>query len=87
MLAIYWTRNYNRCLFCWKKKIKKAIFTACNVTCVNGEYLVDFDGKKEGTSAILTNLLGNSALLIQAEDSTDIKAGDLVDILLLDNIK
>ena len=69
------------------KKIKKAIFIACNVSCVNGEYLVDFEGKKEGTSAILTNLLGNSALLIQAEDSTDIKAGDLVDILLLDNIK
>ncbi len=69
------------------KKIKKAVFTACNVKCVNGEYLVDFEGKKEGTSAILTNLLGNSALLIQAEDSLDIKAGDLVDILLLDNIK
>ena len=69
------------------KKINKAIFTACNVTCVNGEYLVDFDGKKEGTSAILTNLLGSSALLIQDENSSDIKAGDLVDILLLDNIK
>lgn len=69
------------------KKIKKAVFTACNVTCENGEYLVDFKGKKEGTSAILTNLLGNSALLVQAEDSTDIKAGDLVDILLLNNIK
>jgi molybdopterin molybdotransferase len=48
---------------------------------------VDFDGKKEGTSAILTNLLGSSALLIQDENSTDIKAGDLVNILLLDNIK
>ena len=69
------------------KKIKKAVFTACNVSCVNGEYLVDFEGKKEGTSAILTNLLGNSALLVQAEDSSDIKAGDLVDILLLNNIK
>ncbi len=71
----------------FSKKIKKSVFTACNLTCVNGEYLVDFDGKKEGTSAILTNLLGNSALLVQAEDSTDIKAGDLVNILLLNNIK
>ena len=69
------------------KKINKAIFTACNVTCVNGEYIVDFDGKKEGTSAILTNLLGSSALLVQDENSSDIKAGDLIDILLLDNIK
>ncbi len=69
------------------KKINKTIFTACNVTCVNGEYFVDFDGKKEGTSAILTNLLGNSALLVQDENSSDINADDLVDILLLDNIK
>lgn len=69
------------------KKINKTIFTACNVTCVNGEYFVDFDGKKEGTSAILTNLLGNSVLLVQDENSSDIKADDLVDILLLDNIK
>jgi molybdopterin molybdotransferase len=46
-----------------------------------------FDGKRSGTSAILTNMLESPALLIQKEDSQDIKSGDLVDILLLNNIK
>ena len=67
-------------------KIKKTVFTACNVKYENGEYHIDFEGKKQGTSAILTNLLGSPALLIQAKDSEDIKAGDLVDILLLNEL-
>ncbi|CAM3467355.1 molybdopterin molybdotransferase MoeA [Arcobacter aquimarinus] len=68
-------------------KMKKTIFTACNVHYVNGQYEIDFEGKKEGTSAILTNMLENPALLIQDEDSQDLKIGDLVDILLLDQLK
>ena len=68
-------------------KMKKTIFTACNVHYVNGQYQIDFEGKKEGTSAILTNMLGNPALLIQDEDSEDLKTGDLVDILLLNQLK
>ena len=48
---------------------------------------IDFVGKKSGTSAILTNMLGNPALLIQNQDSLDIKSGDLVDIILLNNLK
>lgn len=68
-------------------KMKKTIFTACNVHYVNGQYEIDFEGKKEGTSAILTNMLKNPALLIQDEDSQDLKIGDLVDILLLDQLK
>ena len=54
---------------------------------INNEYQINFDGKKSGTSAILTNMLENPALLIQKENSQDIKSGDLVDILLLNNIK
>ncbi len=69
------------------KKMKKTIFTACNVSYENGEYIINFEGKKSGTSAILTNMLENPALLIQNEDSCDIKNGDLVDILLLNNLK
>lgn len=69
------------------KKMKKTIFTACNVSYENGQYLVDFKGKKSGTSAILTNMLENPALLIQKEDSGDIKASEMVDILLLNNLK
>ncbi len=71
----------------FKKTQDKAIFSACNVNYVNNEYLVDFVGKKQGTSAILTNMLGNPALLMQEENSLDIKSGDLVDILLLNNLK
>ena len=69
------------------KKMKKTIFTACNIKYENCEYKIDFDGKKFGTSAILTNMLESPALLIQSEDSDDIKAGDLVDVLLLNQIK
>ena len=74
------TQNY-------PKKVNKTIFTACNVHYINGEYTIDFEGKKEGTSAILTNMLESPALLIQSETSEDIKAGDLVDILLINHLK
>jgi molybdopterin molybdotransferase len=40
------------------KRAKKAEFTACNVSLMQGEYYVDFKGKKVGSSAILTNMLG-----------------------------
>ncbi|BAK73359.1 MAG: molybdopterin molybdotransferase MoeA [Arcobacter sp.] len=69
------------------KKTDKTVFTACNVSYINGEYFVDFKGKKEGTSAILTNMLESPALLIQDENSGDLKAGDLVDILLINHLK
>src|SRR5574344_2622170 len=64
----------------------KRVFMACNVEFKSGNYEIDFVGKKSGTSAILTNMLGNAALLIQYENST-IKAGDFVDILLLNSLK
>lgn len=70
----------------FKLKMKKTIFTACNVKYENNEYIIDFEGKRQGTSAILTNMLGSPALLIQKEDSEDIKSGDLVDILLLNEL-
>ncbi len=69
------------------RKIPKTIFTACNVEYINGQYHVNFEGKKKGTSAILTNMLKNPALLIQKENSSDLKAGDKVDIILLNNLK
>ncbi len=68
-------------------KMKKTIFTACNVKYENNEYKIDFEGKKQGTSAILTNMLESPALLIQKEDSEDLKKNDLVDIILLDELK
>ena len=65
------------------KKGNKTNFTACNVNFNNGSYHVDFEGKKHGTSAILTNMLGSPALLIQEEGSQDLKQGDKVKVILL----
>ena len=65
------------------KKTNKTVFTACNLTLKNGKYFVDFDGKKNGTSAILTNMLGDVGLLIQDENSTDIKAGESVKVIVI----
>ena len=65
------------------KKAPKTIFTACNVSFKESEYQIDFDGKKNGTSAILTNMLGNPGLLIQNEDSSNLNKGDKVKVILL----
>ena len=64
------------------KRAKKAEFTACNVSLLQGEYYVDFKGKKVGTSAILTNMLGESALLVTSEEETSKEVGDEVNVLL-----
>jgi molybdopterin molybdotransferase len=92
---IYKFRNANESLPIVKAKINqdfprkmdKTIFTACNVEYKDAQYSINFDGKREGTSAILTNMLESPALLIQKDDSNDLKAGDLVDILLLNHLK
>ena len=66
------------------KKHKKAEFTACRVSLENGSYFVDFRGKKSGTSAILTNMLGSTALMVTSDDDTSKNIGEKVKILLLD---
>ncbi len=63
------------------KRAKKAEFTACNISLVQGEYYVDFKDKKVGSSAILTNMLGNVALLVTSEDDTSKEIGDEVTVL------
>ncbi len=63
------------------KRAKKAEFTACNATLESGRYVVDFQNKKVGTSAILTNMLGG-ALLYTTEDDGDKAIGDAVDLVL-----
>jgi len=66
------------------KRAKKAEFTACNISLREGEYYVDFRGKKVGSSAILTNMLGNVALLVTSEDDSSKEEGDEVNVLLFD---
>ncbi len=65
------------------KRSKKAEFTACNLYIEDGGYKVDFVGKKVGTSAILTNMLGNLSLVYTTEDDTSKPEGEEVDIVLL----
>jgi len=47
----------------------KTVFTASNISYQDGSYYVDTRNKKIGTSAILTNLLGNSVLAISEPKS------------------
>ena len=64
------------------KKTKKTVFTASNLEYIDGQYFINMDHKKQGTSAILTNMLGDVALLIQDEDDSNLSVGDKVKILL-----
>ncbi|MDD3505423.1 MAG: molybdopterin molybdotransferase MoeA [Sulfurimonas sp.] len=67
------------------KRSRLTEFTACNVKVVDGEYFVNFKDKKVGSSAILTNMLDGSALMITGEDDDDLPAGTFVNVILLDN--
>ncbi|MEA1917211.1 MAG: molybdopterin molybdotransferase MoeA [Campylobacterota bacterium] len=68
----------------WQKRTKKSEFSACNVHVVDGKYEVDFEDKRAGSSAILTNLLENSGLMITHGDSKIIKKGSEVEVILLE---
>jgi molybdopterin molybdotransferase len=67
----------------YKKRSKKTEFAACNLYYENGTYTVDFSGKKSGSSAILTNMLGDTGLLEVPRESGDLEAGSLVDVINL----
>jgi len=59
-------------------------FTACNVVVEDGEYFVNFEGKKIGSSAILVNMLHESALMVAGEEDKFLEAGTSVNVILLD---
>ncbi|MBU1642009.1 molybdopterin molybdotransferase MoeA [bacterium] len=67
----------------FNKRSKKSEFTACNLCFKDGAYHVDFEGKKSGTSAILTNMLGNAALIASGENDGPLKAGERVQVIKL----
>lgn len=67
----------------FSKRSNKSEFTACNLNFEDGRYWVDFEGKKAGSSAILTNLLGNAALMICGEEDGNLEAGTLVRVIKL----
>lgn len=68
----------------YKKRSKFVEFTACNLRFNEGALIVDLEGKKEGSSAILNNLLDNPVLLRVEKDVQKIEKGEIVEILLLD---
>ncbi len=65
----------------YKKRSRKTEFAACNLHYEEGRYTCDFQGKKSGSSAILTNMLGSVGLLEVPRESGDIEAGTLVDVI------
>ncbi len=69
----------------FSKRSRKSEFTACNLTFEDGRYWVDFNGKKSGSSAILTNLLHGSALMISGEDDGNMDPGTSVHVIRLDH--
>ena len=68
----------------FKKRSKKSEFSACNLYLEDGAYVVDFVDKKVGSSAILTNLLGESALMMSGEDDELLEEGMMVNVIALD---
>jgi molybdopterin molybdotransferase len=66
------------------KRSKKSEFTACNLSFEDGIYWVDFKDKKVGTSAILTNMLNASALMITGEDDGSLDSGMSVSVIPLE---
>jgi len=67
------------------KRSKLTEFTACNVTVEDGEYFINFKDKKVGSSAILTNMLDSSALMITGEEDGNLEEGTFVNVILLDS--
>jgi molybdopterin molybdotransferase len=63
------------------KKMPKTVFSACNLIETNGAYNINFDSKKSGSSAILTNLLGDTGLLIVDENCDGYKKGNKVRVI------
>ena len=56
-------------------------FTACNLFVRDGQFYVNLEGKKKGSSAILTNMLDGSALLRVEQKTEFIKKGERVRVL------
>ena len=67
----------------FKKRSPFTEFTPCNVMVEDGEYFVNFEDKKVGSSAILTNMLNNAALMVAGEDDKFLEAGTSVNVILL----
>ena len=68
----------------YKKRSKFVEFTACTLRFNEGQLIVDLEGKKEGSSAILNNLLENAVLLRVEKEVQKIEKGEMVEVVLLE---
>jgi len=66
----------------FEKKFKKTQFVAVNLSFENGEYVIDTRGKKQGSSGILTNLIGNGALMVLKEGIYKLQPGEKVSVIV-----
>lgn len=67
----------------YSKKSPFFEFVACNVEFENGKVCVNLKDKKQGSSAIISNLNQNSALMLVPKECQRLENGDLVSIMLL----
>lgn len=65
------------------KKGDKTTFSSSHISIEDGRYYVSFKNKKQGSSAIISNLLDNSAFIIQNEEHRTHKKGDKVKVILV----
>ena len=71
----------------FRKKSAKTEFTPCNLRIEDGEFFVDFAGNREGSSAILTNMLGSdTALVVTGPDEGNKEIGERVLVWLINQI-
>ncbi len=66
----------------FKKRSRFAEFSACNLELVDGKFEVDFNDKKVGSSAILTNMLGRTAILKTSAEDGDLEVGTRVSVIV-----
>lgn len=66
------TEKFNR------KSKDKTEFLPCNYTLEDGIYYIDFKNKKSGSSAILTNMLNKTALLVSYKEDEEKDINDKV---------
>jgi molybdopterin molybdotransferase len=65
----------------YSKKSNKTEVAVGNLLYHDGEYRINFKGKKSGSSAILTNMLGDTVLIMIDKESGDIPQGGYVDYI------
>ena len=66
----------------FKKVNPKTQFVAVNIAYENGEFIVDIRNKKSGSSAILTNLVNNYALMKLDTGFYELPKGSEVDVII-----